>query len=323
MDNHEAGSAQIEREVEEQRRKVEDRIGEIRERLSPGQLVDELLNMSKDGGQHFVSNLGQAVGSNPVPAALLGISLVWLMAGQGKSSGPSAPVGRNEDYPYATINGRLRRTSHSADDTGNWYASFSDDSGRTYRAPSNQHGHRSGHFIDDAGRKFGGFIDETGHRVRDFRDEAGNRLEEATGWASDTWSDFRHAVSDTAANLTDQAKHLGGDMRSQADRASHVLMETFNKQPLVAGALAFAAGAALGAALPHTEQEDAVLGEMGDQLRGKVTEAAGDVYEEGKAVAAELYEKGKEGVGEIYEDVVSQTSSTTDPATDQRSNVQQ
>ena len=33
MDTHETGSAQIEREVEEQRRKVEDRIGEIRERL--------------------------------------------------------------------------------------------------------------------------------------------------------------------------------------------------------------------------------------------------------------------------------------------------
>ena len=326
MDNPETGSAQIEREVEAQRRKVEDRIGEIRERLSPGQLVDELLNMGKDGGQNFVSNLGQAVGSNPVPAALLGISLVWLMSGQGKASAPaaaSAPAPRYDEYAYATINGRLRRTSHSSDESGNWYSSFADDSGRTYRAPSNQHGHRSGHFIDDAGRKFGGFIDETGHRVRDFRDEAGNRLDDAAGWASNTWSDLQHAVSDTAGNIADQAKHLGGDMQHQAERASRMLMDTFHKQPLVAGALAFAAGAALGAALPHTDEEDAVLGEMGDQLRSKAREVAGDVYEDGKAVAAELYEKGKEGVGEIYEDVSAPASSTAEPTPGQRTDYAQ
>ncbi len=308
MENHESGSAQIEREVEAQRQKVENRIGEIRERLSPGQLIDEMLNMGKDGGQHFVSNLGHAVGSNPVPAALLGISLVWLMSGQGKSSGSPVPAARHDDYPYATVSGRLRRTSHAADDSGDWYASFADDSGRTYRAPSNAQGHRGGHFIDDAGRKFGGFIDETGHLVRDFRDEAGNRLDDAAGWASSTFSDVQKAVSDTAGHLADQAKHLGSDMQGQADHAARVVMDTFHKQPLVAGALAFAAGAALGAALPHTDQEDAVLGEMGDQLRGKASEVADGAYEEGKAVAADLYEKGKESVVEVYDGAVASKS---------------
>ena len=302
-------SAQIEQEVEAQRRKVESRIDEIRERLSPGQLVDELLNMTKDGGQHFASNLGHTISANPLPAALLGVSLVWLMSGQGsKSATPKSNVATSwydDDYPFATISGRLRRTSHSAGEDGEWYSSFVDDGGRSYRAPSNEHGHRAGHFIDEAGRKIGGFIDETGHRVSDFRDEAGNRLEEAAGWASHAWSDMRRGVADTAGQLADQAKHLGGNVQHQADRASRMVMDTFQNQPLVAGALAFAAGAALGAALPHTKQEDAVVGEVADKVRVKAAEVASDVYEEGKARAADLYEKGKESLGELYEDVVA------------------
>lgn len=311
-------SAQLEREVEAQRQKVENRIGEIRDRLSPGQLVDELLNMTKDGGQNFVANLGHTVGANPLPATLLGISLLWLMSSgnKGSNSATSSSWREDDEHPYATISGRLRRTAHEDDGTGEWYSSFADDTGRTYRAKSDQLGHRAGHFMDDAGRKFGGFIDETGHRVKDIRDEAGNKLEEATGWMSQTWSDVKRQVSDTSSQVADQAKHLGGNVQNQADRASRMLLDTFQNQPLVAGALAFAAGAALGAALPHTAQEDAAVGELGDKVRGKAAEVAADVYEEGKARAADLYEKGKDGVAELYDDVVSQaadeqTSSTS------------
>jgi hypothetical protein len=89
-----------------------------------------------------------------------------------------------------------------------------------------------------------------------------------------------------------------------------MVMDTFQNQPLVAGALAFAAGAALGAALPHTKQEDAVIGEVGDKVRVKAAEVASDVYEEGKSRAADLYEKGKESLGELYEDVVAAPEDT-------------
>jgi hypothetical protein len=303
-------SAQLEREVEAQRQKVENRIGEIRDRLSPGQLVDELLNMTKDGGQNFTANLGHTVGANPLPATLLGISLVWLMSSgnKGSNSATSSSWREDDEHPYATISGRLRRTAHEDDGTGEWYSSFADDAGRTYRAKSDQLGHRAGHFMDDAGRKFGGFIDETGHRVKDIRDEAGNKLEEATGWVSQTWSDVKRQVSDTTSQVADQAKHLGGNVQNQADRASRMLLDTFQNQPLVAGALAFAAGAALGAALPHPAQEDAAVGELGDKVRGKAAEVASDVYEEGKARAADLYEKGKDGVAELYDDVVRQAA---------------
>jgi hypothetical protein len=315
MSTYSKDSEQLEREVEQQRQRIENRIGEIKERLSPGQLVDELLSFTKDGGQHFAANLGQTISNNPLPAALLGISLVWLMSGQGPKlamphlhSHEHAPRPPQPEYPYATVAGGMRRVSHAADTSGRWYSEFEDTAGKRYKAESNERGHRVGEFMDDAGKKFGGFIDETGHRVRDFQDEAGNRLDEAMGWASHTFHDMQQGVNQAMGHMAHQAEKLGGAAQQQMDRTSRMAMDMFQNQPLVAGALAFAAGAAIGAALPHTDQEDQAIGKVADKVKRQAAEAASDVYEEGKVRAAELYEKGKEGAAQVYEDVRGQVT---------------
>ncbi|HEV2518060.1 MAG TPA: nutrient deprivation-induced protein [Devosia sp.] len=301
-------SAQLEQEVEEQRRRVEDRIGEIRERLSPGQLVDEVLSYTKDGGMNFAAGLGNTITANPLPAALLGISLVWLMSGKGTNpptSGEPRSAHRHEpEYPYATATGgRMRRISHGADDMGRWRSEFEDAGGKRYKAESNELGHRLGAFVDDAGRKFGGFIDEAGHRVSDFQDEAGNKLEEATGWASHRWHDVQAGVGAALEQAGQQAQHLASGTQHQLNRAGSMVGSAFNSQPLVAGALAFAAGAALGATLPHTAEEDKLLGKAGDKTRREAAGAASDLYEAGKEKAAELYDKGKEGATQLYDEL--------------------
>jgi hypothetical protein len=300
-------SAQLEREVEAQRQRVESRIGEIRQRLTPGQLVDEALNYTKDGGAHFASNLGHTVTNNPLPAALLGISLVWLMSGQGpRLSMPhdqARSTYREHDYPYVTVSGSMRRISHAADDSGKWYSEWQDTAGKRYTAEANELGHRAGHFMDETGRKIGGFIDEAGHRFRDFQDEAGNRMDDASGWASHTWHDMQHGVSQAMGAIGHQAQQLGGTAQAQMDRTSRMILDAFQNQPLVAGALAFAAGAALGAALPPTKEEDRMVGEFADKVKGEAAEMASDAYEEGKSRAGELYEKGKAGVAKVADEV--------------------
>jgi hypothetical protein len=309
MSSYGKDSARLEREVEEQRQRVESRIGEIRDRLSPGQLVDEVLSYTKDGGQHFAANLGQTVANNPLPAALLGISLIWLMSGQGPRlampQGDAKPQRRDEtEYPYASASGgRLRRISHAADDAGKWYSEFEDLGGKRYKAESNELGHRLGAFVDDTGRKFGGFIDDAGYRVREFQDEAGNRLDEAAGWASHRWHDVQEGVGAAIGQVAQQAQNLTGASQQQFNRVSNAVISSFDSQPLVAGALAFAAGAALGSTLPHTEQEDKLLGKAGDTARREAAHAASDIYETGKEKAAELYEKSKDGAARLYDDV--------------------
>lgn len=71
------------------------------------------------------------------------------------------------------------------------------------------------------------------------------------------------------------------------------------------GALAFAAGAALGAALPHTAQEDTLMGEAADKVKREAGHLASDLYGDGKTQAGEVYKEASEAAGELYSDARS------------------
>ena len=88
-DEHKS-SAEIAREIEVQRSRVSSTIDEIQEQLSPGQLIDQVMSMTKTNGGEFAKNLGNSITSNPLPIALLGASLIWLISGTGQAH--QAPV---------------------------------------------------------------------------------------------------------------------------------------------------------------------------------------------------------------------------------------
>ena len=93
--------AQIERGLERTRARMDSRLSELQERLSPGQIIDDLMGYVRGSeGADFIQNLMTSVRSNPIPAALTGIGLAWLMAsnshpgaGSPKENG-SAEIGR-------------------------------------------------------------------------------------------------------------------------------------------------------------------------------------------------------------------------------------
>jgi cell division septum initiation protein DivIVA len=296
--NGHKSSAELEREVEAQRHRLEQTIDEIQSRLSPGQLIDQALSYTKHGGGRFATDLGHSITANPLPATLLGISLAWLMVGGRHSDGRDYD---RTSYPLATTSSTgLQRVSHSIDETGDWYSEFVDDAGRKYRAKSDATGRRLGHFVDETGKLFSGFIDEAGHRVQKFRDESGNALDSASGWASETWHGIREKVSGGAGSVAGSAAHLGSDVRHRADRLGHTVSRTLEEQPLLAGALAFAAGAALAAALPHTRQEDEMVGAESDRLKDEAGNIAGQLYNKSKEQAAEVYEEAADKADEVY-----------------------
>ena len=345
-------SAELQREIDQQRNRLEDRIDQIQEKLSPGQLVDELLTYTKGGGGEIVSNLQRQMTANPLPIALLGVSLAWLIA---KPAGPGSDtrsdaswdrsINRSRgyvggagddfdddyvddyayeddeiDYPLATVSGSsMRRLGDLSDEKGNRFTEFADDTGRKFKAATDAMGRRAGHFRDDAGNTYRGFTDATGGQIQHFRDEAGNLLEEASGWASQTWRkarerlhDAQHAIGsgsgaarrhavNAGGALRGRAVHAGGAIQGGAGQLGDTLVHQFRDQPLVAGALAFALGAALGSALPTTEQEDAVLGDASDKLKAQAGAQATQLYEQGREKATEVYEQASSKVGDVYQ----------------------
>lgn len=332
-DTENKSAAELQRELELQRSRVESTIDEIQQKLSPGQLIDELLAYGKGGGGEFVASLQRNVTANPLPVALLGVSLAWLMAKPAptRTDGDRAwddSINRSrgfdtagadglDDYPVATISGSSLQRVGQTGDASSRYSEFIDDDGKKFRAQSDAQGRRAGHFIDEAGTTFKGFVDAAGSRVEQFRDEAGNLLDEASGWASHTWQAARermHDARDALSGARSQAGAAGANVMGQMGSLNDTIIHQLRDQPLVAGALAFALGAALGSALPHTEQEDDLLGEAADKLKEKAGAQAADLYEQGKEKLTELHDSVADKGSELYQQAKDGVSHATDEA---------
>ena len=120
-------AAELEREAEAARARLSDTADQIRAKMSPGQMMDEVLNQFRggDGSQMFANLRGQAR-DNPMALALVGSGLAWLMMGSGSQGharpsalprpgpGPSTPtVRRRSRGSYAEVAGSYTGTRGS------------------------------------------------------------------------------------------------------------------------------------------------------------------------------------------------------------------
>jgi len=334
--NDNSSPEQIEREIEQDRQRIGAKLDEIQSRMSPGQLIDEALSYAKgSGAADFFANLGGAVKTNPMPVALMGVSLAWMMASQNSGSTSSAtryPDVEDDDvdYPLATVSGPVRRLGPVEHDTTGRYSHFTDSAGSRFKAITDETGRRAGHFVDQSGKTYRGFADSAGRQINDIRDETGKLFDDASGWISSTWQKIGHQASKMGRNVKEAGRsagkssaHMGDTVKEQTMRMNEVILRQFQDQPLVGGALAFAIGAAIGAALPRTEQEDEMLGEMADQVKGEVASRASaamdkaedvvtDVSHKVAAVASEVHDVARERIAEEAQQY-RQADGTTTP----------
>lgn len=77
---------EIQRELEEERQRLRQTSRSLQDRLSIGTVIDEVLNRTRERGPDYAGSLGRTIRYNPIPVALIGISLMWLMAGGQRAS---------------------------------------------------------------------------------------------------------------------------------------------------------------------------------------------------------------------------------------------
>ena len=106
-------SEQLERETESCREQLADTLDELRMRMTPGEVVDQLVDYAQDTtGGLFFENLKKEVTRNPLPVALMGAGFLWLMCGK-------AMNGSRLRQSAASLRGRGREwLSESSDAVG-------------------------------------------------------------------------------------------------------------------------------------------------------------------------------------------------------------
>jgi hypothetical protein len=89
-------SAQLERDAEACRAEVARTLDELRNRMSPGEVVNQLVDYARDGsGGQFVRNLQRQVVQNPLPLTLIGVGMAWLMMSGRRTDGLAGHDGRS------------------------------------------------------------------------------------------------------------------------------------------------------------------------------------------------------------------------------------
>jgi ElaB/YqjD/DUF883 family membrane-anchored ribosome-binding protein len=249
----------LEREVDEARARVGRTANELSDRLSPGELLDQALGMAREHGGEFASNLGATVKNNPMPLILTTVGVSWMM--MSSKSGAARRYGYNEGY---------------ADTYGDRY-------GDTYGG-SDAFG-RPDAFTASGSDAYGGPDTYSSSEGKSLKDKVSDKVSGAAEKSRERAAAVGDRIHGTADNLRYRAQHAKDNVRYSAQHARDSLADFYREQPLLAGSLGVAIGAALGAMMPTTEREDELLGHARDRAVESAKSKAAMKYEEARESA--------------------------------------
>lgn len=104
---------------------------------------------------------------------------------------------------------------------------------------------------------------------------------------------------DTANNSAVELQRKASERNTQAARG---VQQQLRDHPLITGALGIALGAAIGAALPRTAQEDELMGDAADHLKSEAASQATGAYEQGREKVSELHDSAKEEASSLSDE---------------------
>src|SRR3984893_4821862 len=80
-------SEQLERKAHQVRARLTETLEELRARMTPGQVVDQLADYAREGlAAEFFRNLAREIRENPLPLALIGAGVAWLIIASSQAS---------------------------------------------------------------------------------------------------------------------------------------------------------------------------------------------------------------------------------------------
>ena len=252
----------LEREINQTRAEMSQTLDSLERKLTAGQLLDQSLKFFGVKGSEIGSSLGRCMKENPMPFFLTATGIGWMMFG-----------------PSQRGSVRADRRSHNYSAYG--YEEYDDNE----RAVTD----RAGEAISKVGDKLQSGVSTTRER---FVESAESAKDAAHRTAASVKEGMGRATESVRAGVNRTANMAQSQGRQARDTFNSLLEE----QPLILGAIGLAIGAIIGAALPSTEQEDTLVGELSDKTLNKGKEIGARAYEKGSQIAKDNIEKVFPGV---------------------------
>ncbi|HSN86380.1 MAG TPA: DUF3618 domain-containing protein [Thermoanaerobaculia bacterium] len=274
------GSEAIRSDIDRTRANMDETFAALDAKLTPSQLLLEGWNLFRGGSTAGASKLWRVAREHPMPAAVIGLGLGWLLVESSRNEEDSRK-GFRGDYGYGrgTYGGDYGYTGTTGYATGG-YAGTSGYSGADYDEESGGRLSAVKDKVKDAAESAKDAVSGAGHKV-------GDKVGDAAGWTKEHALDLGHRTKD-------QAYALRGKAKTQVRRARVGFWQTMEENPLMVGAATLALGVIAGLAIPSTRKEDEMMGETRDRLVDEVKEAGQQAMEKGKHVAEAVVDKVKD-----------------------------
>lgn len=250
-DQDEQRIEQLTAEIDETRGELTDTVHAIGEKLEPANLAREASETVRQATTGKVEQMAigaqetwrdvrsgnaggivETIKSNPIPAGMVALGLGMLFMNRGATASRSnGSNGHDYAYGYASSGAPRARASWEPEE---------------WDKPSP---------VDRIGSTVSGAADQAGQTLG----HVGSQASDAIGSVSDRVGEAVGHVGQTASEIPDQAGRMVGQGTSQVRRM-------IDENPLGAGVVALAAGAAIGMLIPTTRVERETMGETRDRL---------------------------------------------------------
>jgi hypothetical protein len=272
--NDDRSPAEIERDIDRTRVELAQTLDALGRRLQARHLVEKGFDMLKDtlGNNDAWNRSLDIIRANPVPVALIGIGAAWIVASQ---TNVVERVAHDERVEAAR-----RRVADMASNVGT----------------------RAGELASDVASRVG--IGRSGSSGDQPLGRTGNTMvDDNSRQGSDGWV---HQAADMAQGALRSARDSGEAMLSRAGlyandgagRVADQVSDTFQRHPLVIGAIGVMAGALIAAMLPATRVEDEWFGDTRDALWNKAQEAGEQAFSQVRDAATRAVEAASDAATE-------------------------
>jgi hypothetical protein len=290
---------EIESDIERTRADFSSTVDAIQRKLSPSEMMDQAVDyaLSTTPGA-FGANLVNSVRDNPIPVALIGVGIAWLMA-----------AGRQQtsSYPQPRSRRAIRRSAYSPD------------AREIYRGASYENydsagysGDTEGGMLQRAASKASDTASGLKEKVSDVGQKLGSSASSMTDRVSQVGQTARTRLHETAEEAQARMSNMGRRSQEQYYRARDQFGHLLDEQPLIVGALGVALGAALGAAMPTTRRENELMGSMRDDLLDRAKETALSQAETVKQSAQRVAEVAKQEAERVKGDLSNMETGGSD-----------
>ncbi len=249
----------IEADLNESRHRLNDTLSALGSKLSPGQMLDEVLGLAQGQAGQFASKLGSQVKENPLPTLLIAAGVGMLFLNRGNSGSNVSNDDWHSESRYRSLEEARWSTPRNANESDDAY------NDRVHMAYAKA--------LD--------LKEMAGEATHAFKERVSKTVQGIQRRAGDVRARMNQTASDMSQYAQEQSRNFGAEVSSVSHRAQNLYRDT----PLAAGAIALAVGALIGSATPLSDTErDGLSG-----IANKATRVGADLAERGaRAVSQQV-----------------------------------